>query len=664
MLTPNDTAIASSVTDIAAMAGLKELWAETLGDPRICIAILDGPVDKSHPSLSVANLCQLETLVSAVADRGPASQHGTHVASVIFGHHDGQVKGIAPSCRGLIVPVFEDGANGSIALCSQLDLARAITQAAEEGAHIINISGGEFSPSGSAYPILADAVRNCAERGVLIVAATGNEGCNCLHIPGALPSVLVVGAMNSRGEPMDFSNWGDKYQTQGILSPGENILGANPGGGTVTNSGTSYATPIVSGVAALLLSVQVKHGLKPDPQSVRAAILSTTVGCDDQTVPDCRRLLAGRFNIEGATYQITRGEGGVKIMSDSMKIQENAGAYVTGGLRQSPTASTVASQENKKSVSQGLVNPSQETPSGCSCGCSNPSECSCECGKPQLVFAIGTLGFDFGTEARRDSIMQHMKPDANNPYDPNQLLTYLKDNPSGAAAIIWTLSLDATPIYAIQPQGAFASNVYQKLREFLCEQQTGRKFDLETGECKESNDNQTAGKVERVSIPGYISGKVRLFTGHVVPVIQQPELRGMYSWNTEDLIKKVLESISPPPEDEEGIKKAIREFLQRVYYDFRNLGIRPQDRAINYSATNILPAGEAIKNAIEEQLRLDTIEVVRSPVCRPDSDCWDVKLLFFDPENDNRPRKVYLFTIDVSDVVPVNLAPVRSWFVR
>ncbi len=84
---------------------------------------------------------------------------------------------------------------------------------------MINVSGGQFSPSGTAHPILADAVRACAASGVLIVAAAGNQGCDCLHIPGALPSVLAVGAMDAGGNPLPFSNWGDVYESQGILAP-------------------------------------------------------------------------------------------------------------------------------------------------------------------------------------------------------------------------------------------------------------------------------------------------------------------------------------------------------------------------------------------------------------------------------------------------------------
>jgi PatG C-terminal len=66
-----------------------------------------------------------------------------------------------------------------------------------------------------------------------------------------------------------------------------------------------------------------------------------------------------------------------------------------------------------------------------------------------------------------------------------------------------------------------------------------------------------------------------------------------------------------------------------------------------------------------EDMDLESIEVEHSPVCRPDSDCWDVKLHFFFPARQVQTvRKVYRFTVDVSDVVPVTVGPVRSWFVR
>jgi subtilisin family serine protease len=296
-----------------AIPGLQELWNETLGHPDICIAILDGPVDQTHPSLQSARLNWIETLISGSPQQGPAVQHGTHVTSIVFGQHDGPVKGIAPYCRGLIVPIFKDGTDGSIAPCSQLDLARAIAQALEAGAKIINISGGESTSSGKAHPILADAVQACADRNVLIVAAAGNEGCECLHIPGALPSVLAVGAMDNQGSPLDFSNWGTQYRMQGILAPGENILGAAPGGGTRAQSGTSYATPTVSGVAALLLSLQLKLGQEIDTRVVRTAILESAYACDPKAVLDCRPFMVGSLNVPGAHRLVAK-----KLVGDSV----------------------------------------------------------------------------------------------------------------------------------------------------------------------------------------------------------------------------------------------------------------------------------------------------------------------------------------------------------
>lgn len=101
------------------------------------------------------------------------------------------------------------------------------------------------------------------------------------------------------------------------------------------------------------------------------------------------------------------------------------------------------------------------------------------------------------------------------PFDPHQLLIYVKKNPWDAAAITWTLNLDATAIYAIKPAGPFAADTYLRLCEFLGDQ---------------INDG-----VERISIPGTIAGKVSLLNGQVVPLIA-PDLRGMYSWTPQKLM--------------------------------------------------------------------------------------------------------------------------------
>lgn len=77
--------------------------------------------------------------------------------------------------------------------------------------------------------------------------------------------------------------------------------------------------------------------------------------------------------------------------------------------------------------------------------------------------------------------------------------------------------------------------------------------------------------------------------------------------------------------------------------------------------TNALLVTEVFKDAINEKMDLDAIEVEQSPISQPDSDYWDVKLIFFDPEKRlEEARKVHRFRVDVSDIVPVMVGDVRS----
>jgi cyanobactin maturation PatA/PatG family protease len=647
---------------------LGPLWAETRGDPRIRIAVLDGPIDRSHPCFAGAALASIETLAGADGREGPASRHGTHVASIIFGQPGSGTEGIAPGCGGIILPIFGNGPENSVVMCSQLDLARAILQAVEHGAHVINISGGQLSTTGATEPLLENAIRTCAERNVLVVAAAGNDGCDCLHVPAALNTVLSVGAMDAGGVPLDSSNWGHAYQTQGLLAPGVNIPGAAPGGKIGVRTGTSFAAPLVSGVAALLLSIQIKRDGEADPHAVRQALLDSALPCNLAGPMDRRRCLAGRLNPEGALNLINRG--GLKmsepitiapseaIISEAianepaseMAIAEPVPADRTTsakatGLRAPATANAVYPSEAPapaRSAAAGNDTPGLIAPSDCGCG--GGAQCTCGATK-QLVYALGKIGYDFGTEARRDSFAQAM-PTPANPYDPAQMAAYIAENPYEAESLIWTLNLDATPVYAIVPAGPFAAATYDRLRQAF--------------------EGQLSRGVELVSIPGTIAGSVTLLSGQAVPVIV-PAVRGLFSWATQALIESV---IGPAPQagiDREAFDRrasGIGNFLNRVYYDLRNLGITAEDRALNYAATNAFQVAQVMESAAHGYLELDTVAVRKSPVCRPDSDCYDIEIRFFDPRDTRVADKVYRFTVDVSDVMPVTIGEVRAWSKR
>jgi len=602
------------------------LWAETLGDPEIRIALLDGPVDISHSSFKGARLFSLPTLVPNIAGNGVASCHGTSVASVIFGQHAAvPVLGLAPRCTGLLLPIFSD--NADLIGCSQLDLARAIVQATENHAHIINVSAGQYSPSGEPHPILRDAVEYATSRGVLVVAAVGNDGCECLHVPSALGCVLAVGATDRNSEPLAFSNWSLAYSTNGIMALGQDIEAALPGGRYKAITGTSVAAAVVTGVAALLLSLQRRLGQPVSPVDVGQILLKSVIVCDYQLVRHCHRMMAGQLNIPKALELL-----------------------LSQGVRMSTTIDQGSTDMGRNVEPASVGSTSEVHPSDCGCGCGG-SKGSCATNTAsessptpvQLVYALGTLGFDFGSEAQRDSILLHVTSGAdsgNATFDLKALLKYLEKNPWDAQSLLWTLNLDATPIYVIHPMGAFAAATYDRLRQFLHE--------------------QSADGVERVSVPGILAGRARLMNGQVVPRLI-PDLRGMNNWNTSALVAAASPKGTAGKKDQRT--EAIASFLNRIYYGFRNLGLTPQDRALNFAATNAMNAARVFESALKDGMHLDTVEVERSPVCRPESDCWDVKLVFFDPEHQlQRARMVYRLTMDVSAVNPVP-RDVRSWAV-
>jgi cyanobactin maturation PatA/PatG family protease len=645
---------------------IQKLWNLTQGDSQICVAILDGLVDQSHNCFNAANLTRLPTLIQGEATaNGSMSGHGTHVASIIFGQHNSsELRGIAPQCRGLIVPIFGDN-NKKL---SQLDLARAIEQAVNAGAHIINVSAGQLTDNGEAEGWLDRAVQLCKDHNVLIVAAAGNDGCECLHVPASLPTVLAVGAMNDQGKPIDFSNWGEKYQNQGILAPGEHILGAKPGGGTQKLSGTSFATPIVSGVAALLLSLQVQRGETPDPAKVRAVLLETAIPCTDKDTDDISRCLLGKLNISGALQYFTGG-----TMSEELDTVETVDSIEAAGCGCAEITKSAEPEPNPEefippeffpvvpavTTSAPLTNSSNSQSTTMSNRTSNyitASQAPSDLAEVNLVYALGTLGYDFGSEARRDSFKQLMpgvQIDGTaipaNPYDARQMVDYLGDNLSEAKSLIWTLNLELTPVYAIEPGGAFARDVYGILQQLLSGQIQA-----------EDSENY----VERVSIPGILSGRsVKLFSGQVVPVIEVPNIRGMYGWKVNTLVQAAIQTVQAQASEaqEESIRRTLGSFLSRIYYDLRNLGTTSQDRALNFASTNAFQAASTFAEAVATGMELDSITVEKSPFCRLDSDCWDVKLKFFDPENSRRAKKLFRFTIDVSDIIPVTLGEVRSW---
>jgi hypothetical protein len=607
---------------LSRLPGLDRVWAITKGRPEVVIAVLDGPVDAT----SVAN---------GLSSSG-AVEHGTHVCSIIAGSGDAAVPGLAPGCTMLSIPIFSAG---SQQICTQEDLAGGIRSALARHANIINVSASQQADLLSLSPDLSEALQAAASADALVVAAAGNQGCACDTIPASVAGVLAVGAHGDAGTPLLSSNWGPGQRTQGIIAPGSSVPGACVGGGLCRATGTSFATATVSGIAGLLMSVDVERGINPSGRRIRNVLLQSCAAPAADQVEMASTHLAGRLDVaraldlvRGTSASINDGEG--KVAMSNLSETSGDGRQVSGSI---PKAADADRPPNA-----GLVL------ADCGCGCGgHGGECSCGTGgapkKPQLVYAIGRLGVSFISQARRDSMWRLVNGKAEGDLKPitdQSLRELFEKQPFQAQSVVWTLSRTEVPMYVIVPAGAFAAETYK----WMVEEWADR-------------------AVEFVSIPGVLAGQVALYDGQIVDAVI-PDLRGMYSWETNKYVRALRDARRKVEANigDDKLDREMKRFLGKIYFSIRNRGASPEERALNAAATNAFNFSDAILEAGADGMTLRDVGVERSPLNRPGSEYYDVLLTFFDP-NDRQGRAPLRtrFTIDVSDTVPVMIGDPVTW---
>jgi subtilisin family serine protease len=175
------------------------------------------------------------------ADLNLTNGHGTAVASLIAGN-DPAAPGIAPAAQLISIRIGDEAGRAD-----SFALAAGILTAIDSGADIINISMGTTENN----PLIEDAVNYAHQRHVLIVAAAGNTEQSDANYPAAYPSVISVGAVDARGEHLDFSNYGTYLS---LTAPGYALDTAWPSNRYSQLSGTSASAPIVTGAIAATMS--------------------------------------------------------------------------------------------------------------------------------------------------------------------------------------------------------------------------------------------------------------------------------------------------------------------------------------------------------------------------------------------------------------------------
>ncbi len=229
-----------------------EGWDITLGDTAVKVGVLDQGIDYLHPDLT-PHFGPNPGYDFVDSDPDPSPDwglyheiHGQHVAGILAAVTGNGIymAGIA-ECHLYALRVLD-----SMGMGWNSDIAEAILWAADSGLHVINMSLG--GPSSSA--VLRDACDTAFARGVLLLAASGNNGTGTILYPAAYESVIAVGATNSSNTLWSSSNYG---AAQELVAPGVDIISITPYGNVfygpyLTTSGTSMACPHAAGVAALV----------------------------------------------------------------------------------------------------------------------------------------------------------------------------------------------------------------------------------------------------------------------------------------------------------------------------------------------------------------------------------------------------------------------------
>ncbi|MCU1246475.1 MAG: Peptidase and subtilisin, kexin, sedolisin [Acidobacteria bacterium] len=223
-LPPPDAERACSPLELVRLTGLME---RTKGSPQVKIGLIDGPVVAGHVDLPVDRLLGISRRHEATCSyaNSDACMHGTFVAGLLCARRGSLAPSICPGCTLLIRPLFAETALGRdrMPASTPFELAAAVLECIEAGARIINLSLALARPSINGERALEQALDQALRRGVIVVAAAGNQG-----ILGSSPItrhlwVIPVVGCDAAGRPIEKSNLGRSVGSRGLLAPGIGI---------------------------------------------------------------------------------------------------------------------------------------------------------------------------------------------------------------------------------------------------------------------------------------------------------------------------------------------------------------------------------------------------------------------------------------------------------
>lgn len=275
-------------------SSMHRMWRYGIGTVPVVVAVVDTGVDVSHPDLSSRCLPMLNSINTDMRDN---AGHGTHVTGIIAAEMDNSIGIAGVSPNAVILPIKSMEKRGSTSSGTMSTISRGIRLAADNGADIINMSiGWPLFFSDSSFRLLREALDYADSKGCVLVAAAGNNGSDTdLTMPGKYEKCFSVGAITPLMFTADYSNTGPGLD---IFAPGGG-MGANgvlstvpfevESTGYVRMSGTSMATPHISGMLAVLMSLGM------DADEAKDALVSSSeyLEGEDVGIANCYAAASG-----------------------------------------------------------------------------------------------------------------------------------------------------------------------------------------------------------------------------------------------------------------------------------------------------------------------------------------------------------------------------------
>lgn len=249
------------MVDYRERFGVSELSQETSNGTGVRVAVLDTGI----PRIDDIFICLSDNFtVASAKDSG----HASFIGSILFGHNP--IVGMCNSATACFAKVF-DGLFASPDI-----VARAIYTATDKwNVDVINLSLG-FSRDAPCPSCVLKACQHAYDKGVVIVAAAGNDGGKVLW-PAALKEVISVGSTDGKSKD-DFSNHGEVD----FVVPGRDLEGYDKDGNVVTKSGTSFSAAVIAGMVAIIIAKMKNNGDKISVRDIKNRLIAACTDIDQE----------------------------------------------------------------------------------------------------------------------------------------------------------------------------------------------------------------------------------------------------------------------------------------------------------------------------------------------------------------------------------------------